>query len=262
MKRAHLSTLLVGLIFMCLYSCQKKKEAAWISLFNGEDLTGWEAKIRGYEAGDNFGNTFRVEDGLLTVSYDEYDTFNNRFGLLFYEKPFSNYLLRIEYRFIGEQANGGQAWATKNSGVMLHSQSAESMGINQDFPISLEAQFLGGLGDGPRPTGNLCTPGTNVEMDGKLITQHCQVIEGPTFDGDEWVTMDLLVRGNEYIAHIVEGDTVIHYSKPTIGDGIVSGFKPEVKIDGTAIKSGYIALQSESHPIQFRKVMIKEFSNN
>jgi hypothetical protein len=247
---------------MCLYSCQKPKEAEWVDLFNGENLNGWEAKIRGYEAGNNFGNTFRVEDGLLTVSYDQYDTFNNRFGLLFYEKPFSNYLLRIEYRFIGEQANGGQGWATKNSGVMLHSQSAESMGINQDFPISLEAQFLGGLGDGPRPTGNLCTPGTNVEMDGKLITQHCQVIEGPTFDGDEWVTIDLLVRGDEYIAHIVEGDTVIHYSKPTIGDGVVSGFKPEIKIDGQAIRSGYIALQSESHPIQFRKVMIKEFSND
>ena len=249
------------LIVFTTFSCQQK-ENEWLELYNGKDLTGWTAKIGGYEAGDNFGNTFRVEDGLLTVSYDQYDTFNNRFGLLFYEQPFSNYLLRVEYRFIGEQANGGEAWATRNSGVMLHSQSPESMGLNQDFPISLEAQFLGGLGNGPRPTGNLCTPGTHVEMNGKLITQHCQTIEGPTIDGDEWVTIDLLVMGDELIAHIVEGDTVIQYSKPVVGDGMVWGYKPEAKVNGTALKQGYIALQSESHPVQFRKVMIKDLSNN
>lgn len=261
MKRAHYHFLLLGLIAMSLISCQKPKETEWVELFNGKDLTGWIPKIRGYEVGDNFGNTFRVEDGLMTVSYDQYDTFNNRFGLIFYEKPFSKYLLHIEYRFIGEQATGGQSWATRNSGVMLHSQSPESMGIDQDFPMSLEAQFLGGLGDGPRPTGNLCTPGTDVVMDGKLITQHCQVIDGPTFDGDQWVNIDLLVLGDEYIAHIVEGDTVIQYSKPTLSENMVSGFKPEAMKIGAAVTQGYLALQSESHPIQFRRVAIKDLSN-
>ena len=249
------------LLISTSFSCQQKEEE-WIELFNGKDLTGWTPKIRGYEAGDNFGNTFRVEDGFITVAYDQYDTFNNRFGLLFYENPFSEYLLRVEYRFIGEQAKGGEGWATRNSGVMLHSQSPESMGLNQDFPISLEAQFLGGLGNGPRPTGNLCTPGTHVQMDGKLITQHCQVIDGPTIDGDEWVTIDLLVMGDKFLAHIVEGDTVIKYSKPIVGDGMVRGFKPEAKVNGTPLNKGYIALQSESHPIQFRKVLLKDLSKD
>ena len=256
----HLQLTLILAIIVIASSCQKEEE--WIELFNGKDLTGWTPKIRGYEAGDNFGNTFRIEDGMITVAYDEYDTFNNRYGVLFYEKPFSKYLLHIEYRFIGEQANGGEGWATRNSGVMLHSQSAKSMGLNQDFPISLEAQFLGGLGNGPRPTGNLCTPGTHVEMDGKLITRHCQTIDGPTFDGDQWVSIDLLVMGDEYIAHIVEGDTVIQYSKPIVGDGMVTGFKPEAKINDTPLTKGYIALQSESHPIQFRKVSIKDLSKD
>lgn len=245
-------------VIACLNSCTP--EPKWQPLFNGKDLTGWQPKITGYEPGENYGNTFRVEDGLLTVGYDAYDTFNNQFGHLFYERPFSHYLLRIEYRFIGEQAAGGPGWATKNSGVMLHSQSPESMMKNQNFPISIEAQFLGGLGKGERPTGNLCTPGTHVEMNGKLVTQHCINAKAPTYEGNEWVTIDFLVKEDELIAHIIEGDTVIKYSKPVIGGGVVAGYNPAAKQDGKALKSGYIALQSESHPVQFRQVLIKDLS--
>lgn len=259
MKRAINGLFAIGLISLWLCSCQQ--EPVWVPLFNGKDLTGWHPKITGYELDDNFGNTFKVEDGLLTVSYDEYDTFNNRYGHLFYEKPFSKYLLRIEYRFIGEQAPGGQSWATRNSGVMLHCQSPESMGIDQDFPISIEAQFLGGLNDGNRPTGSLCTPGTHVKMDGKLIEDHCITADAPTFHGDQWVTMDFLVMGDEYIAHIIDGDTVIQYTNPEIGGGVVNNYKASAKPDGKALTGGYISLQSESHPVQFRQVLIKDLSN-
>jgi hypothetical protein len=168
--------------------------------------------------------------------------------------------LRIEYRFIGEQANGGAGWATKNSGVMLHCQSPESMGLDQNFPISIEAQFLGGLNNGDRPTGSLCTPGTHVKMEGELVTQHCITANSPTYHGEEWVTMDFLVLGDEMVAHIIDGDTVIQYTDPVIGGGAVSNFDPAAKPDGQALKEGYIALQSESHPIQFRKVLIKDLS--
>lgn len=243
---------------MAAFSC--KQEPEWTSLFNGKDLTGWQPKITGYELNDNFGNTFSVQDGLLTVNYDAYDTFNNRFGHLFYEQKFSKYLLRIEYRFIGEQVSGGEGWATKNSGVMLHSQSPESMGLNQDFPISIEAQFLGGLNDGDRPTGSLCTPGTHVEMKGELEETHCITASAPTYHGEEWVTMDFLVLGDELIAHIIDGDTLIKYSKPVIGGGSVNNFDPAAKPDGKALTEGYISLQSESHPIQFRQVLIKDLS--
>ena len=259
MKRALNTLLLVGFTSMFLVNCQSESE--WVPLFNGKDLTGWHPKISGYALDDNYGNTFRVEDGLLTVSYDQYDAFDNRFGHLFHEQKFSKYLLRIEYRFIGEQAKGGEGWATKNSGVMLHSQSPESMTIAQDFPISIEAQFLGGLNNGDRPTGNLCTPGTHVQMNGKLEETHCITAQAPTYHGEEWVTMDFLVMGDELIAHIIEGDTVIKYQKPVVGGGIVHNFDPAAKPDGKALTEGYIALQSESHPIQFRQVLIKDLSD-
>jgi hypothetical protein len=226
----------------------------WIQLFNGKDLTGWTPKITGHPAGTNHANTFRVQDGYLTVSYDGYPSFASKFGHLFYKDKFSYYKLVIEYRFIGDQAKDGPGWATRNSGVMLHGQTAESMGPNQDFPISIEAQFLGGLGKGPRTTANLCTPGTNVERDGKLFTPHCLNSTSKTYDGDQWVRTEFLVKGSESIEHIIEGQTVLKYERPQIGGGNVSGHNPELKIDGKLLEEGTISLQSESHPVQFRKV--------
>lgn len=232
-------------------------EGAWIELFNGRNLEGWTAKIRGYEPGDNFAETFRVEDGLLTVAYDGYDSFDNRFGHLFYERPFSHYRLTLEYRFVGDQAPGGEGWARRNSGAMLHSPAPDTMPAAQDFPISLEAQFLGGLGDGePRPTANLCTPGTNVHVDGKFTEEHCIPSSSATFDGHQWVEIELLVLGSERIVHYVNGEAVLEYTDFSYGSGMVAGHRPEMKPDGEPVGEGYISLQSESHPIQFRNVRL------
>jgi len=228
----------------------------WTPLFNGRDLEGWTPKIRGFEAGEDPLDTFIVTDGLLTVDYSSYVNFEDRFGHLFYETPFSDYVLRVEYRIIGDQLPDGPGWAFKNSGVMFHSQSPESMPADQDFPISLEVQFLGGNGVDDRPTANLCTPGTHVEMDGVLIEEHCVAAQAPTFHGQEWVTVDVVVEGPS-IKHVVNGDTVLAYGRPSIGGGVVDGFDSAQKPDGEPLTGGYIALQSESHPIQFRSVLIR-----
>ena len=226
----------------------------WIQLFNGNDLSGWAVKIKGYDLNDNFGNTFRVENGVLKVSYDKYDNFGNRFGHIFYRQKFSHYIVAVEYRFAGEQAAGGPSWALRNSGIMVHSQSPESMGKDQDFPICIEVQLLGGSGSGQRSTANLCSPGTNVVIDGRLFTQHCLNSSSATYHGDQWVRVEVMVLGDSEIRHIVEGQTVLRYVMPQIGGGQVSNFDPKVKQDGALLSEGYISLQSESHPIEFRKV--------
>ena len=228
----------------------------WVQLFNGRDLEGWDVKITGHDLNDNFGNTFRVENGLLKVRYDGYNTFDGRFGHIFYRESFSDYIVAVEYRFVGNQAPGGPGWALRNNGIMIHSQSARSMGKDQDFPISIEVQLLGGSGSGERPTANLCTPGTHVVMDGKLFTPHCLNSRSRTYHGEQWVRVEVLVLGDSLVRHIVNGDTVLEYSKPQIGGGAVNNFDPAVKRDGTPLTEGYIALQSESHPIDFRKVEI------
>jgi 3-keto-disaccharide hydrolase len=230
-------------------------EKEWLALFDGKSLDGWVPKFSGYEAGVNFGDTFRVENGVLKVAYDRWDEFGGRFGHLFYKTPFSHYVLVVEYRFTGEQTKGGPDWGFRNSGAMIHGQPVETMRKDQDFPISIEVQLLGGRGDGkPRPTANLCTPGTNVVMDGKLVTAHCVSSTSKTFDGDQWVRVEVEVHGDGVITHKVNGETVLTYEKPQIGGGNVSNFDPAVKKDGQLLSGGSISLQAESHPVEFRKV--------
>jgi hypothetical protein len=229
----------------------------WISLFDGKSLAGWVPKITGYEPGVNYGDTFRVENGVLKVVYDsdKYPAFGGRFGHLFYKTPFSHYVIAVEYRFVGDQAKDGPAWAFRNSGVMVHGQPAETMKKDQDFPICIEAQFLGGRGDGAaRSTANLCTPGTNVVMNGKLETTHCINSSSKTFDGDQWVRAEIEVHGGGEIVHRVNGETVLRYEKPQIGGGAVANYDPALKRDGEILTSGSISLQAESHPVEFRKV--------
>ena len=250
-----------GVLTLLIIAGAAHGEAAWLPLFNGEDLSGWTPKIRGLEPGEDPARTFRVEDGLLTVTYDGYDDFDNQFGHLFYRTPYSHYRLRLEYRFVGEQAPGAPGWAYRNSGVMLHSQDPATMLAGQDFPISIEVQFLGGRGDGKaRPTANMCSPGTHIVYQGKFTDTHCVPSAAPTFHGDEWVQIEVLVRGDEEVVHYVNGQVVMAYGGLTTGGGVVSGHREALKPEGQPLRAGYIALQSEGHPIQFRNIELKDLS--
>lgn len=232
------------------------KKAGWVQLFNGKNLDGWTPKIRYHKAGENFADTFRVEDGVLKVGYDGYQEFDQRFGHLFFNETFSHYRLRVEYRFVGDQAKGGPDWAFRNSGIMVHGQSAESMGKDQDFPASIEVQLLGGDGENPRTTGNLCTPYTHVEMDDKLLKRHCTKARSQTYHGDQWVTSEVEVRGNDLIRHIINGEVVLEYRKPQLDDSTDIGKALARDNGGVQLSKGTISLQSESHPVEFRKVEI------
>jgi hypothetical protein len=240
------------------------KQEKWIQLFNRKDLKDWKVKIAGHELGDNYKNTFRVEDGLLKVVYDGYDKFDGKFdgkfGHLFYHQPFSNYVLRVEYRFVGKQCPGGPGWALRNSGIMLHGQSPESMTKNQNFPVSIEVQLLGGSGKGTRPTANVCTPGTHIVMDGKLVTRHCNSSRSKTYHGDQWVTVEVEVRGNRLIKHVIDGKTVLQYTQPQLDEKDPNARKL-IKDGKKMLSGGTISLQSESHPVEFRKVELRKLEN-
>ena len=257
----QLRILLVSLCLLFVLNCQNKAKTAkaeiyeskeeWIQLFNGKDLDDWVIKINGQKVNTDSLKTFRVENEVLKVSYSNYNNvFGTSYGHIFYKTPFSNYRLKLQYRFIGEQVADGKNWAEKNSGVMIHSQSPESMGLNQGFPVSLEVQFLGGVEEGvERPTGNLCTPGTHVSMEDKLITEHCINSNSETFYGEEWIHTEILVT-DSIISHIINGKEVISYNKPIYGGEYLT----DEAQDGKPVTSGYIALQSESHPIEFKNI--------
>lgn len=248
-------TILFTLVCMAVFGQKNADKQEWKQLFNGKNLDGWDIKIRGYELNNNYNNTFRVEDGKMVVRYDQYDDFAQKYGHIFYKGDFSYYRVAVEYRFVGEQAPKGEGWAWRNSGIMVHGQPAAAMGKDQDFPASIEVQLLGG-NDKTRTTCNLCTPGTNVVIDGKLVTQHCINSKSKTYNGDQWVRAEVLVLGDSLIQHFANGEMVLEYNKPQLGGGNVSGHDPSLMIAGQLLDHGSISLQSESHPVEFRKVEI------
>ena len=236
-------------------------ERDWIDLFNGKNLDNWFVKIHHHEVGENYGNTFRVADGKVQIRYDQYGDFNDQFGHLYYKVPFSYYHLKFEYRFVGKLQKGAPDYTLLNSGIMYHSQDPRTMLKEQDWPISVEMQLLAGLGDGkPRPTGNMCSPGTNVVYKGVIAADHCINSSSKTYEADQWVSGELIVLGNSLIKHIINGDTVLQYSKPQIGGGVANGYDPKYKEDGKLLSSGFIALQSEGQPIDFRNIRLKDLS--
>lgn len=251
--------LLLALAFFVMAGCgnRQTQESEWIQLFNGKDLEGWTPKIRGFELGVNYKNTFRVEDGLLKVRYDEYENFDNRYAHLFYKDEFSHYIIRVEYAFVGEQCPGGAGWAFRNNGVMIHGQSAESMELEQDFPTSIEIQLLGGDGTGTRSTANLCTPGTNVVLNGQLHRDHCTNSDSDTFHGDQWVTVEIEVHGGEVIRHFVNGVQVMEYTEPQLDERDHTYSKLLPANGDKILRKGTISIQGESHPTNFRKIELK-----
>lgn len=260
MKLAPTQTVYLLVLFCCsvLLSGFDGSKDRWISLFNGKNLDGWIVKINHHDVGVNFGNTFRAEDGIIKVRYDQYGDFNNQFGHLYFKKPFSHYHLKMEYRFVGELQKGAPSYTLRNSGVMLHALDPRTMLRDQDWPISVEMQFYGGLGDGkPRPTGNMCSPGTEIVYQGKVYPDHCLNSSSKTYDGDQWVKAEAIVLGDSLITHIINGDTVLRYSKPHIGGGVATGYDPRLKIDGKPLREGYIGLQSEGQPVDFRNIELR-----
>ncbi|HKH90961.1 MAG TPA: DUF1080 domain-containing protein [Gemmatimonadaceae bacterium] len=230
----------------------------WIELFNGRNLDGWTAKIAKHEVGDNYANTFRVADGMIQARYDGYGgNYDAQFGHLYFDRPYSYYLVSHEYRFVGELYPGAPSYTLRNSGLMIHSQDPRTMPRNQNFPISVENQYLGGLGDGrPRTTGNMCSPGTMIDFAGKPDPRHCINSTSRTYDGDQWVLAETLVLGDSIVKHIINHDTVLVYTHPRQAVGVVTNIDPAQLTEGKPLRSGFIALQAEGHPIDFRNVRL------
>lgn len=259
-RRLLLCLPFVLILFLGCHSSKKISDTReWQSLFNGRNLDGWIPKIYHFETGDNYAHTFRVSDSTILVSYDEYTGFKQRYGHLFYKTPFSSYHLKFEYRLTDEWMKDAPDYTYRNSGVMFHSQDPHTILKEQDWPISVEWQILADAGDGnPRPTGNMCSPGTDVVYQGVKDPRHCISSSSKTYPWNEWVSGELIVYGDSLVQHIVNGDTVLTYSKPQIGGEVAHGFDSSIKIDGQPLKQGYIALQAEGQGIAFRNILIKK----
>lgn len=253
------------IIILSMLSCKSGKITAtktdsnkWVQLFNGKNMDNWIPKMAGHSLGENYGNTFRVKDGVLSVRYDQYDHFQNKFGALYFDKKFSNYRLKVEYRFVGDTTPGAPSWGYRDGGIQYHGQSPATMTISQPFPVCLEYNLLGGNGTDDRPTGEICANGIYVEINGKRNTSYCTApMVKRTIHGDAWVVAEIEVR-NGTIKHFVNGEQVLEFKDPRYDKAHVLG-KTFIVGENNVVKDGYISLQSNSNPIDFRKVEIMEY---
>ncbi len=260
----HLRLLLIVLPFLLQSyhtpenTVKKKAAKKWVSLFNGKNLNNWKPKIVGYNLGENFGNTFRVEDGILSIRYNQYDSFKNRFGALYYNMKFTNYRLKVEYRFVGETTIGAPSWGYRDGGIQYHCQPPATLGLNQPFPVCLEYNLHGGNGKDERPSGEICASGMYVEIDGKRNTSYCTLpAVKRTLHGDQWITAEIEVR-NGTITHFINGEQVLKFTNPRY-DSAQAIAKKFITGGNDLVKDGYISLQSNSHPIDFRRIEIMEY---
>lgn len=257
MKTASVLALVSACISVTAYGDASTPQEQWHSLFNGKDLSGWTIKIAKHPLNENYADTFRVEDGILKVSYDRYGKFEEQFGHLFTNQPYSHYVLRLEYKFTGEAVADAPDWAKLNSGVMIHSQSPLSMGVDQSWPASMEVQFLAAGATAGRQTANAVTPGTNLELNGKLITDHIIDSKSKLYPLDEWVAVEVEVHGNEEVIHRINGVEVIRYQHPQLDPRDDSAQRLLAAGAPLQLSFGHIALQAEGQPIWFRNIQIR-----
>jgi len=246
----------VGLMFASfqkhpLLSHSAAPHGAWVSLFNGRDLDGWVPKFSGYPLGENVKNTFRVARGRLIISYDGYKHLDDLYGHLFYSRhQFSHYWIRVEYRFVGKQIPGAPTWAWRNNGVMLHAQPPETMTLQQRYPISFELRLMGGKWfHRTPPTGSLCLNETTVIYRGKRVSHAVIDSDAPSYAGDQWVLAEAEVQGGELVRYFINGRQVLEYSELQLE-------KPQPWSPTMARNQGFIAIQAESAPTEFRRIEV------
>jgi len=237
----------------------KAKSNHWVSIFNGTDLSGWTIKIKGYPLGENFGNTMRVEDGLLKIRYDQYGSdLDGRFGTVYFDKELKDYRLKVEYRFVGETAPGAPEWGYRDSGIQFHGQPPHTQKLDQAFPVCLEYNFHGGNGTDDRPLGAACTNSIFIDYQGERVTTTCIPAKVPkTFHGDQWVRAEIDIKDG-IITHFVNGEEILKYENPNYNPEKESA-KMLMHNGDTKVTKGYISLQSNSHPIDFRKIELLEY---
>jgi hypothetical protein len=260
MRRAILP--LLGLLAGSCAGAPEAPGAGWRPLFDGRTLAGWTPKITGHALGEDPYGTFAAEDGAIRVSYARYGgRFGKRFGHLAYRTPFSAYRLRFEYRFSGRWLPDVEDWQQSNSGAMLHAQPPETMGRDQHFPVSIEMQLLGAERKEPSPTANLCTPGTHVVMGGRLEKTHCINSSSPVIPNGRWVKVEVEVDREGKFTHFVEGRPVFRYGGAQYDPDDPDAAPLIARAGGRlAISGGYIYLQSEGHPVEFRNIEVRPLS--
>lgn len=221
----------------------------WVKIFNGQDLTGWSPLIHKSAYKQDPYNTFRADpvNHVIKVTYEDYPNgFEDRCGLLYYDKLLTNYRVRVTYRFLEPQAPGPVSWGKNNTGLMIFGIDPAKVTGDPEFPPLIEIQLLGANSTGGNTTPNMCVPGgmTMKKSTAECGNNHTGVAPPPAA---EWVTVEAEVH--------VKGDTkVFQYPNKTTPVITMSG----PVYQGKDVVNGYLSLQSESQPLEYKDIELME----
>lgn len=249
---------------MTQHTVAQQPNSGWRPLFDGKTLNGWTTKLVGYPAGQDRLQTFRVKDGVLYISYDQYEgDLKGRVAHLFTRESFRAYRLSLDYRFVGDEFPNSPRPVNPpvNNGVLFHAESAEQMELNQPYPISVEAQLVGPDPQGtPRTTGNFCERAMKMFRQDKLMP-HCILSDAVPSPLGAWIHFDLEVTADGRVTEFINGKPVVHVDRIELNPDRTDTRLPVHSSIAAAggkllVTGGHIALQSEGHPTEFRNIRI------
>jgi len=234
----------------------------WVNLFNGKDLTGWTPLIHLSKVGVNTDSTFRpdLENNGIRVSYDKLTgSFGGdqcKCGLLYYNKPLTNYRIRVTYRFFDPTVSNAPSWGKNNSGLMIFGIDPTKVTGDPIYPPIIEIQILGTPSGGGSTNANECemrqfvNPTVTATHTGTCGNNKDSKAPGSGKTAPAagvWTTLEADVH--------ITGDTKV-YQWPDTTNAVLIMSKP---MYGTqAVTSGYLAIQSEGQPIVFKDILLKE----
>jgi hypothetical protein len=200
-----------------------------VSLFNGTDLSGWQADVPARDKDASLPASFVARDGLL-VSLGKPE------GHLVTTQAYRDYRLVVEYRF-PEQAG--------NCGVLVHSSKPRALyGM---FPQSIEVQMMSGN------AGDFWCIGENITVNDMEARRPRK--PGQAWGGGESDARRILNLTDDSEKPLGEWNTMVIESRGRTLKVWVNGDLVNEGFDATTDR-GKIALQAEGTAVEFRKVEI------
>jgi hypothetical protein len=255
----YLSISLVFALISINSFAQSKKNRGFVPLFNGIDMSNWNLKLRN---GDSAmaAKVYSVDYGVIHVYKNFPDSFgmavdkNATHGLFYTKEKYSRYILRFEYKW-GKKIFNNFHQFQYDAGCYYHVFN------DKIWPDGIEYQVRYNHLTGKNHTGDFWASNTlfqwyadtakkqflHAEEGGMAIPKRGGEHRGSDVPyhalDDEWNTCEVIVMGNKYAIHKLNGKLVNYATDLSVSEGII-GF------------------QSETAEIFYRNIFIKELKED
>lgn len=250
---------LVAAQFACKTSGKAASDNGFTTLFNGKDLSNWNLKLRNGDA-DLAADVYSVDNGVIHVFKNFPDSFgmtankNTTHGLFYTKKKYRRFILKFEYKW-GKKIFNNFHQFQYDAGCYYHVFN------DKIWPDGIEYQVRYNHVTGKNHTGDFWASNTlfqwyadtvknqflSVDKGGIAIPKRAGEHRGSDVPhhalNDEWNICEVIVMGNKYAIHKLNGKLVNYATDLSVGEGII-GF------------------QSETAEIFYRNIMIKELTND